>query len=127
ECNHLDTDITTCKAQRFTDNDFENSCPSEVGIKCYLPSWTGIRIGMLSEEAFLENVIIERAGLLDYSTYAFKPALQIDFNRFQVKNVIVRENSDSGLGVMWNEVFTNRENLNVMDSEIYDNLYHGVI
>jgi hypothetical protein len=126
KCTHLDTDITNCRSQRFVDNDFENSCPSVVGIKCYLPSWTGIRIGVLSEEAHLENAIIERAGLLDYSTHAFKPALQIDFNRFSVKKVIIRENSDAGLGIMWNDVFSNRDNLNVMESEISANLFHGI-
>lgn len=126
ECNHLDTDITACKAQRFIENDFENSCPSEVGIRCYLPSWTGVRIGMLSKETIMENMIIERAGLLDYSTHAFKPALQIDFNRFSVKNLIIRENSDTGIGIMWNNVFANRDDMYVRNVEVFANLFHGI-
>lgn len=127
ECTHLDTDITKCKSQSIFNNDFENSCYLEVGIKCYPTAWAGIRIGILSDETTLENVMIDKAGLFDYSTHTFKPALQIDFNRFFIKNIIVQENRDAGLGIMWNDVLKNRENLNIIDSQIRDNMYHGIM
>src|SRR5699024_4428233 len=77
-CGHLDTDLTKCKAEKASENDFEGGwCPmGEVGIRCYPPAWAGIRIGMLTQEATIESVTVEKAGLFDYRTRRFVPALQ---------------------------------------------------
>src|SRR6185437_8033665 len=66
-------------------------------------------------------------GLLDYSTHQFKPALQVDFNRHQLKRLTIRDNRDAGLGIMWNDVFTSRDQLAITSSEMSNNWFHGII
>lgn len=131
QCSHLDTDLTSCKAERMADNDFEGGwCPSgEVGIRCFSPGWAGIRFGMLTQEAIIESVIVEKAGLLDYRTRKFVPALQFDFNRFSIKNSIIRNNIDSGLGLMWNDVLIEPTDsiLQILDTKVLKNFNHGIV
>lgn len=128
KCTHFDTDITSCESEKLTQNDFYASCPSDVGIKCYTPTWAGIRLGMGAETATIEHTIIENAGLLDYATNSFKPALQIDFNRHRIYNLTSKDNSDSGIGFMWNDIFIpDRENLKVKSSQVLGNGNHGIV
>lgn len=53
----------------------ENSCThdQDVGLRCYEPHWAGLRLGVLAERCDLQYITIEKAGLLDYATNAFKP------------------------------------------------------
>lgn len=130
-CDHLDTDLSKCKAERASANDFEGGwCPmGEVGIRCYPTAWAGIRIGMLTQEATIESVTVEKAGLFDYQTRRFVPALQFDFNRFTVRNAIIRNNIDSGIGLLWNDVLSepNEDKLLIETSKVSGNLNHGII
>ncbi|XP_067119939.1 protein bark beetle [Centruroides vittatus] len=125
QCTELDTDLTNCKAERM--QDFENSCMEEVGIRCYPQSWAGLRLGMIAKESFLKHIIIENAGIFDYTTHNFKPALQVDFNHHKLENMIIRRNSDSGLGIMWNDIFYNSDRRKVTDSEMLHNVRHGIV
>lgn len=132
DCTHLDVDITKCRAEKVSENDFESGwCPvGEVGIRCYPPAWAGIRFGMLTEEAMLEYVTIERAGLFDYQTRVFSPALQFDFNRFNIKNSIIRSNIDSGIGLLWNDVLFEHDNndiIHISDTKVLKNLNYGIV
>lgn len=122
QCTLQDTDITKCKAEK----DFENSCFTRVGLRCYHPSWSGLRLGMAAEESRLKNVVIENAGLLDYATNSFKPALQIDFNKHYLEKLKVANNTDSGIGIMWNEMFASQRR-QLVDSQIFSNRRHGII
>ncbi|KAF8773809.1 Protein bark beetle like protein [Argiope bruennichi] len=122
QCTLQDTDITLCKAE----TDFENSCTSKVGLRCYNPSWSGLRLGMAAGESRLRNIIVEHAGLLDFATNIFKPALQIDFNRHVLEKLKIRNNIDSGVGIMWNEVFVS-ESRKLTDSEFLNNHRHGLV
>ncbi|GFY53687.1 protein bark beetle [Trichonephila inaurata madagascariensis] len=122
QCTLQDTDITLCKAEKH----FENSCTSKVGLRCYNPSWAGLRLGMAAGECRLKNMIVEYAGLLDFATNSFKPALQIDFNRHLLENLKIRNNIDSGVGIMWNEVFVS-ESRQLIDSEFVNNHRHGLV
>ena len=125
-CTSLDTDITKCKSERKSE--FLNSCPSDVGIKCYAASWSGIRLGMAADVASLENTIIDSAGLHDYATYTFRPALLVDFHRHRLTNLTVTSNSDSGIGFNWNDIFVfDRDSLRLSSSKVHNNKYHGVI
>lgn len=123
QCTRLDTDITECKAERKPD--FEHSCISEVGIKCYLPSWSGLRFGMSAQATEIRHIDVEKAGLYDYTLNVFKPALQIDFNRHRLFNVHIQENSDSGLGIFSNDVFE-KQKLEISNSNIKQNSHHGI-
>lgn len=123
----LDTDITNCKAEVSLRGDFDGMCNSEVGIRCFPPSWSGIRLGMGAEVSTLEHVTIQRAGMFDYANYALRPALQIDFNRHWISSLIVKSNSDSGLGIMWNDVIGRHFNeLSIVDSKFLNNERHGI-
>ena len=77
-CGPLDTDITRCKLSEKRDM-FLNSCShsDDVGLRCYDVSWSGIRLGMTAKRSKLYDVKVERAGLLDYRTFEFKPAIQV--------------------------------------------------
>ncbi|CAG2067771.1 unnamed protein product, partial [Timema podura] len=72
-CNEDDIDITKCRSESI--NQFENSCGHEndVGLRCYESSWAGVRFGVLAEPSNLQYITVEKAGLLDYATNAFKP------------------------------------------------------
>ncbi|XP_042894789.1 protein bark beetle [Parasteatoda tepidariorum] len=122
QCTFQDTDITFCKSERK----FENSCSTKVGLRCYQPSWSGLRLGMAAGECRLKNMIVEYAGLLDYATSSFKPALQIDFNRHHLSKLKIHNNTDSGLGIMWNEVFV-AESRQLLDSLLASNHRHGLV
>nr|XP_046910459.1 protein bark beetle-like [Dermatophagoides farinae] len=132
QCTHLDTDLTKCKAERMSNNDFEGGwCPKgEVGIRCFPEAWAGIRFGMLTQEVILEHITVEKAGLIDYRTRKFGPALQFDFNRFAIRDSIITSNIDSGVGILWNDVISEPNDdrlLTIIDTKIMGNLNHGIV
>lgn len=123
----IDTDITKCKAELSTRKDFDGICSAEVGIRCFAPSWSGLRLGMGAETSTLEHITIQKAGMYDYATYSLKPALQIDFNKHLMSSLIVRSNSDSGLGIMFNDVIGRHfSDLSVAESKFSNNERHGI-
>lgn len=123
----LDSDLTRCKAELSSRGEFDGICSSEVGIRCFPPSWSGIRLGIGADVSTLENVIIQRAGMFDYAAYTLKPALQVDLNRHWISSLTVKSNSDSGLGIMWNDVIGRHfTELNINDSKFLNNERHGI-
>lgn len=72
-CTEDDIDVTKCRAE--TVDEFVNSCAHEndVGVICSKTAWAGLRFGPLAQRSDLQYITIERAGLLDYTTSAFKP------------------------------------------------------
>ncbi|XP_074593530.1 C-type lectin domain-containing protein bark beetle [Brevipalpus obovatus] len=126
QCTELDNDLTTCRSERRTDHDFENSCISEVSIKCYQASWSGLRFGMSAQSTDIRHIDVEGAGLYDYALNLFKPAIQIDFNRHRLFNVKVQDNHDSGIGIFWNDVFSEPDRLEISNSMVRRNAHHGI-
>ncbi|XP_052754555.1 protein bark beetle isoform X2 [Galleria mellonella] len=126
ECTELDNDITKCKAE--TRNHFENSCTHEndVGIRCYETSWAGIRFSVISERTDLQYVTIEKAGLLDYSSNAFKPALQMDFSRHGLESVKIINNYHDGLGILYSDLYGSDAVNTVRNSEFSNNRGSGI-
>lgn len=126
ECNEFDTDITKCKAETF--DNFENSCThaQDVGIKCYDISWAGVRFSVLAERADLQYINIEKAGLLDYATNAFKPALQIDFARHSLESVRISDNFQDGLGILYSDLYGADAINSVKNSEFSNNKGNGI-
>lgn len=105
-CDDDDTDITQCRAERSQDFEFSCSHENDVGIRCYETSWAGVRLGVVAEQAELQYVTIEKAGLLDYTTNSFKPALQIDFARHPLEYVRVVDNRQDGLGIIYSDLYS---------------------
>lgn len=126
ECTEFDNDITLCKSEHV--EEFENSCTHDldVGVKCYDLSWAGLRFGVLAERSDLQFINIEKAGLLDYATNSFKPALQIDFARHSLESVRVSDNSQDGLGILYSDLY-GADAINIVkNSEFSNNRGNGI-
>lgn len=110
-CTEEDLDITECRSERAPH--IENSCTHEhdVGLRCYEPHWAGVRLGVLAERCYLQYVTVEHAGLLDYATNTFKPALQVDFSRHALESVRLVHNVQDGLGVIYSDIHAGSGNL----------------
>lgn len=126
KCTEEDLDLSKCKSEKV--GDFEGSCShdNDVGIRCHDPVWAGIRFGVLSEPTTLQYVTIEKAGLLDHATNAFKPALQIDFARHSLENVRVVSNSYDGLGVIYSDLYSSGASNTIRNSEFSFNKGNGI-
>ncbi|KAF5303544.1 hypothetical protein FQR65_LT08145 [Abscondita terminalis] len=126
KCTEFDIDITKCKSE--TIDNFENSCTHEndVGVRCYETSWAGMRFSALSERSNLQYITIEKAGLLDYATNYFKPALQIDFAHHNFESIRVVDNFYDGLGVMYSDIYTSDSVNIVKNSEFSRNKGAGI-
>ena len=124
KCTKFDFDLNSCEAE--VRSEFENSCLSEVGIRCYPPSWSGIRFGISASPTEIHHLRVEGAGLYDYTINTFKPALQIDFNRHRLFNVKIYDNSDTGIGIMWNDVFNSQYRREIFSSNIHSNSFNGI-
>lgn len=126
ECTEFDTDITKCKAENI--ENFENSCSHEndVGIRCYETSWAGVRFSVISERTDLQFVSIEKAGLLDYSSNTFKPALQLDFARHGLESVKIANNYHDGLGIIYSDLYGADAINTVRNSEFSNNRGSGI-
>lgn len=123
----IDTDLTRCKSEISLRGDFDGLCNSEVGVRCFSTSWAGVRLGMGAETSIFENLVIQRAGMYDSASNTLKPALQIDLNRHLLNSVVIRSNSDSGLGIMWNDVIGKHfHELSIIDSKFTNNERHGI-
>ncbi|XP_011334038.1 protein bark beetle isoform X2 [Ooceraea biroi] len=105
-CTEDDNDITKCQAER--EQEFENSCThaNDVGVRCLEVAWAGLRLGPLAQRSDLQYVTIEKAGLLDYKTSAFKPALQIDFARHSLDGIKIINNLQDGLGILYSDIYS---------------------
>nr|CAD7425800.1 unnamed protein product [Timema monikensis] len=154
-CNEDDIDITKCRSESI--NQFENSCGHEndVGLRCYESSWAGVRFGVLAEPSNLQYITVEKAGLLDYATNAFKPgrgsedwalmidflyeatitalsngsivkALQVDLCRHALENVRVINNLQDGLGVLYSDLYSAGAANLVKNSEFSYNRGSGI-
>ncbi|CAL4091082.1 unnamed protein product, partial [Meganyctiphanes norvegica] len=144
-CDEFDIDLTSCESDR--EWELENSCKhmEDVGLRCYPRSWAGMRLGMTARESSIKSVIIEKAGLLDYTARSFRPALQIDFHHHVIQDIQVSDNALDGVGVIYSDqyairtaearhfrgcTFTNNKRhgisvrqlgVNISDSQLYQN------
>ncbi|XP_054741886.1 protein bark beetle isoform X1 [Anastrepha obliqua] len=127
-CTEHDLDITKCHAEYLTRGEFENSCTHEndVGMRCYEGAWAGVRFSMLAERADLQYLTIEKAGLFDYTTNVFKPAIQMDFARHNLENVRVVDNLQDGLGVIYADIYGGKSVNNIKNCEFVSNRGNGI-
>ncbi|KAL6268222.1 hypothetical protein P5V15_001333 [Pogonomyrmex californicus] len=125
-CTEYDNDITKCRAER--EQDFENSCThaNDVGVRCLEAAWAGLRLGPLAQRSDLQYLTIEKAGLLDYKTNSFKPALQIDFARHSLDGVKIFNNLQDGLGVLYSDIYSADAINTVTNSDFSQNGGNGI-
>ncbi|XP_033235622.1 protein bark beetle isoform X2 [Drosophila pseudoobscura] len=123
-CTLQDKDVTKCRAEY----EFENTCSHEndVGLRCYEGAWAGVRFSMLAERADLQYVTVEKAGLFDYTTNAFRPAVQMDHARHNLENVRVVNNLQDGLGIIYADIYAGKSVNNIKNSEFSGNQGSGI-
>ena len=126
-CQDLDTDIRRCKLAEHV-MDIEHSCSHEydVGLRCYDVSWAGLRLGMTAKRSKLYDVKIEKAGLFDYRTFQFRPAIQADLSHHVYERIEVVDNYHDGLGVMYSDIFFPDHVNFIKDSIFARNRRHGI-
>lgn len=126
QCTDDDIDITKCRAENV--EEFENSCTHEndVGVRCSEAAWAGLRLGPLARRSDLQYITIEKAGLLDYATNSFKPALQIDFARHSLEGVKVMNNLQDGLGILYSDIYSAYAVNTARNSEFSNNRGNGI-
>ncbi|XP_031785209.1 protein bark beetle isoform X2 [Nasonia vitripennis] len=126
QCTEDDIDVSRCKAE--TMDEFENSCTHEndVGVRCTEAAWAGLRLGPLALRSDLQYITIEKAGLLDYTTNSFKPALQMDFARHSLEGVKVVNNLQDGLGVLYSDIYSADAVNTVRNSDFSNNKGSGI-
>ncbi|QQP38368.1 Putative LOC100120269, partial [Caligus rogercresseyi] len=105
-CNSLDVDIRHC-IHSESSSEFYGSCDhnNDVGLKCYGPSWSGVRLGMTAKRSKLYDVRIEKAGLFDYRIYSFAPAIQTDFSHHVFEHLDVSNNDYDGFGLSYSDIY----------------------
>jgi len=69
---------------------------------------------------------IERAGLLDYRTYTFKPALQVDLSHHVFEHIEVSNNDYDGMGVLYSDIYFPDKVNYIINSTFKANKRHGI-
>ncbi|KAK0410181.1 hypothetical protein QR680_004996 [Steinernema hermaphroditum] len=110
-CEEREWDITRCRHDGLRHNVAASCRPTEVvGIRCAEPKWAGVRYSLLANppmvtgQTSMNNWIIERAGLFDFRTSQFSPALQIDWNYHTFHDIVVRDNFFDGIDIVYNDL-----------------------
>ncbi|KAI6213056.1 hypothetical protein M3Y94_00104200 [Aphelenchoides besseyi] len=110
-CEEREYDITRCRY----DGSFHNiqaSCRATevVGLRCVPPLWAGVRYSLyaspptITGQSTMDHWIVEKAGLFDFRTSTFSPALQIDWNYHTFHNLTLRDNFGDGLYIVYNDL-----------------------
>ena len=127
DCTVLDTDIRSCFHQPAV-NQTENYCghDMDVGLRCHDVSWAGLRFGMTAKKSVLRSATVERAGLFDYATHSFQPAVRIDFHHHVLDRLRLVGNDHDGLGIMYSDIYYPERIPSLKNSHISQNRGHGV-
>ncbi|XP_014664130.1 PREDICTED: uncharacterized protein LOC106806643 [Priapulus caudatus] len=105
-CGELSTDLSQCPAEVGED---QNSCDHtmDVALRCKQATWAGLRFSLNAKSSLLSNTVVERAGLFDYMTHKYKAAIQIDMNQHSMDNLIIQNNDQNGITILYNNGFKN--------------------
>uniref|UniRef100_A0A183G227 SRCR domain-containing protein n=1 Tax=Heligmosomoides polygyrus TaxID=6339 RepID=A0A183G227_HELPZ len=110
-CEENEVDITKCRHDGIELNVAAGCRPTEVvAIRCAEPRWAGVRYSLLANpptftgQTTMSNWIIEKAGLFDFRTPEFSPALQIDWNYHVFHNLNIRNNFWNGIDIVYNDL-----------------------
>uniref|UniRef100_T1J608 SRCR domain-containing protein n=1 Tax=Strigamia maritima TaxID=126957 RepID=T1J608_STRMM len=125
-CHFLETNISKCEFD--SEWDIENTCTHEddVHVRCYEPTWAGLRFGLAADESVVEFTTIEKAGFHDYHTDLQYNALQVDFMHHNLWELVVRNNIHSGIAVVFHDYFYNLEKMKIWNSGVTSNFGHGI-
>jgi Scavenger receptor cysteine-rich domain len=125
-CTDFDTDIRQCRSEPASQ--LENDCghDQDVGLRCHDVSWAGLRFGMTAKKSVMRHVTVEKAGLFDYATYSFQPAVRIDFHHHVLDRLRLVNNDFDGMGVMYSDIYYPERIPSIKNSEFSSNRGHGI-
>ncbi|KAL3080363.1 hypothetical protein niasHT_038403 [Heterodera trifolii] len=110
-CEEREWDITKCRHDGPLHNVRSSCRPTEVvGLRCAPPYWAGVRYSLLANpptmtgQPTMSNWVLEKAGLFDFRTSTFSPALQIDWNYHNFFGLTIRDNFHDGLDILYNDL-----------------------
>ncbi|KIH44450.1 hypothetical protein ANCDUO_25524 [Ancylostoma duodenale] len=110
-CEENEVDLTKCRHDGVSHNVPAGCRDTEVvAIRCAEPRWAGVRYSLLANpptftgQTTMHNWIIEKAGLFDFRTPEFSPALQIDWNYHVFHNLEIRNNFWNGIDIIYNDL-----------------------
>ena len=81
---------------------------------------------MTAKRSKLYDVKVEKAGLLDFRQFLFKPAIQADFSHHVFEYLEVSENDHDGLGIMYSDIYYPDKVNYVKSSKFMANKRHGI-
>ena len=107
QCIDLDIDVMQCRA----DDHMDHSCnhTRDVYVRCYKPTWSGIRFTASARSSRLAHSEVSEAGLLDPSSFLYSPAIQIDYNVHTLEHLLVTNNLFAGIQILHNDVYANAQ------------------
>uniref|UniRef100_A0A914HL06 SRCR domain-containing protein n=1 Tax=Globodera rostochiensis TaxID=31243 RepID=A0A914HL06_GLORO len=110
-CEEREWDLTKCRHDGTAHNVRSSCRPTEVvGLRCAPPYWAGVRYSLLANpptitgQPTMSNWVLEKAGLFDFRTSTFGPALQIDWNYHNFFGLTIRDNFHDGLDILYNDL-----------------------
>ncbi|EYC44991.1 hypothetical protein Y032_0443g1557 [Ancylostoma ceylanicum] len=110
-CEENEVDLIKCRHDGVSHNVAAGCRDTEVvAIRCAEPRWAGVRYSLLANpptftgQTTMHNWIIEKAGLFDFRTPEFSPALQIDWNYHVFHNLEIRNNFWNGIDIIYNDL-----------------------
>uniref|UniRef100_A0A183C0J1 SRCR domain-containing protein n=1 Tax=Globodera pallida TaxID=36090 RepID=A0A183C0J1_GLOPA len=110
-CEEREWDLTKCRHDGTAHNVRSSCRPSEVvGLRCAPPYWAGVRYSLLANpptitgQPTMSNWVLEKAGLFDFRTSTFGPALQIDWNYHNFFGLTIKDNFHDGLDILYNDL-----------------------
>lgn len=126
DCTELDTDVVRCLSQPVLHT--ENYCwhDQDVALRCHDVSWAGLRFGMTARKSILKLATVERAGLLDYATHSFQPAVRIDLHHHVLERLKLVANDHDGLGIVYSDIYYPEQIPSLKNSDISHNRGHGI-
>ncbi|XP_033123702.1 protein bark beetle-like [Anneissia japonica] len=114
------TDIT-CKTLASVSKPCNNG--NQVYLKCVPIKWAGIRFFADARSSIMNHVIIREAGSHFYGTFEKVPAIQVDYHRHTLNNILI-SGSLAGMMVMTSEPFnTQVQTMNISINGCQDDMY----
>ena len=123
DCSALDTDLRQCRHETTVENYCRNAA---VSLRCQEVSWAGLRFAMTARKSILKAATVERAGLYDYATRSFQPAVRIDLHHHVLDQLTLSGNQHDGLGIIYSDIYYPEAIPNLRRSEMSRNGRHGL-
>ena len=83
----------------------------------------GVHFAATAVPSKMANAEVENAGLFDASAVTYRPAIKIDYNTHELRHLTVKDNLETGILILHNDVYANAK---VIHSDISNNYGNGI-